>query len=207
MAWKQIACQDESPGYTDAATDGDIDIAFALLLAHEQWGSSGHINYLDEALAMIAAIMQDEINSETHSVKLGDWASSGNSYYYSTRTSDFITDHFKSFGSYSGDTNWQQVTNTCYNLVATMQNNYSFQTGLVPDFIVNVNTQPEPAYAGFLEGNYDGNYYYNACRFPWRIGTDYLLFGESRAKTSLSKINDWLRTATAGNPSQISNGY
>ena len=33
-------------GYCDSATDGDMDIAYALLLADKQWGSSGDIVYL-----------------------------------------------------------------------------------------------------------------------------------------------------------------
>ena len=34
---------------SDSATDGDLDIAFALLLADKQWGSDGKINYLEQA--------------------------------------------------------------------------------------------------------------------------------------------------------------
>jgi len=37
----------------DCASDGDMDIAYSLLLAHKQWGSDGTINYLSEAKRMI----------------------------------------------------------------------------------------------------------------------------------------------------------
>ena len=54
MAWAQ------TKNFTDidgtSATDGDMDIAYSLLLANEQWGSNGKINYLKEAQLMIAAI-------------------------------------------------------------------------------------------------------------------------------------------------------
>ena len=40
----------------DSASDGDLDIAYAYLIAHHQWGSDGPINYLAEAKKVIAAI-------------------------------------------------------------------------------------------------------------------------------------------------------
>ena len=205
MAWKQVDCVDEDGA--DAASDGDIDIAYGLLLAHAQWGSSGDINYLQEAYNIIGAIMKDEINQETWTVKLGDWTSSGDNYYYSTRTSDFIIDHFRVFKCAGNDNSWEKVVESCYSLIEDMQNNYSSSTGLLPDFIIDVNTTPKPASPNFLEGDNDGNYYYNACRDPWRLTTDYLLFADERAKTAVNKINTWLMNKTANAPSEIKSGY
>ncbi len=60
MSWRQKNpnCQDN--GF-DSATDGDMDIAYGLLLADKQWGSNGAINYLQEAQNVINAIMQSEV--------------------------------------------------------------------------------------------------------------------------------------------------
>ncbi|NOZ45868.1 MAG: T9SS type A sorting domain-containing protein [Chlorobi bacterium] len=208
MDWQQVTCTDNASSDDDAASDGDIDIAFALLLAHAQWGSSGAKNYLEKALVLIDAIMQDEINQNTWSVKLGDWCNTNSpSYFYGTRTSDFIIDHFKVFECATNNNNWNNVVNTCYDLIDEMQNNYSTTTGLLPDFIVNVNTNAEPAEANYLEDTYDGDYYYNACRTPWRIGIDYLLNGDERAKNAINKINTWLIDATNADVANISNGY
>jgi len=44
----------------DSATDGDLDIAFGLLLADAQWGSSGAIDYHQAARDVIAD-MRDEV--------------------------------------------------------------------------------------------------------------------------------------------------
>jgi endoglucanase len=209
MAWEQIdGCETNPDGGGDSASDGDIDIAYGLLLADKQWGSDGEINYLEEAKKIIAAIMQDEVNPETYTIKLGDWA--GNlepSYYYSTRTSDFITDHFRAFSQVSVDQNWNKVIDSCYTLIKKMQTDYSPETGLLPDFIINCNSTPTPATQGFLESAYDGGYYYNACRDPWRIATDYLVSGDARAKSALSSINSWLIANTGGNPENIKSGY
>lgn len=208
MDWQQVTCMDPISSADGSATDGDIDIAFSLLIAHAQWGSAGDINYLEAAENIIEAIMRYEINQETWTVKLGDWSTSTNPfYYYSTRTSDFITSHFKAFACAFGDNRWRKVSNKCYELITHIQSNYSENTGLLPDFIVDVNGTAKPAEEGFLEGEFDGSYYYNACRDPWRLGTDYLINGNQRAKTALNKINEWIRSATGGQPNQISNGY
>lgn len=208
MDWQQLSCDDTPGSDDDAASDGDIDIAFSLLLAHNQWGSEGDIDYLEEAKTIINAIMLDEINHATWSVKLGDWCNSGDPvYFYGTRTSDFIISHFRVFQIASGNADWAKVVDECFSLISNIQNTCSSSTGLMPDFIVNTNSTPAPAGANYLEDVYDGDYYYNACRFPWRIGTDYLLSGDSRAQTALSKINTWLKTKVSQKVLSVSNGY
>jgi len=206
MDWKQVTCNDSLTSDDDAASDGDIDIAFALLLAHSQWGSNGDINYMAEAHKIIDAIMLDEINQNTWTVKLGDWCNANDSlYFYGTRTSDFIIDHFRVFMRFNK--NWNNVIDTCYFLIENIQNNYSPTTGLIPDFIVNVNTNPEPAEKNYLEDTTDGYYAYNACRVPWRLGTDYLINATNKAQQIINKINKWLLKLTNGNVDSISNGY
>lgn len=206
MDWQQVTCNDNPSEDDDAASDGDIDIAFALLLAHSQWGSSGTINYLTEGQILINAIMQDEINQNTMTVKLGDWSEGSEpNYFFGTRPSDFITDHFKIFSCF--DNNWNTIIDTCYSLIENMQLNYSPTTGLIPDFIVDVNTNPSPASANYLENVTDGFYSYNACRVPWRLGTDYLINGDVRAQIAIHKMNNWLISTTSGNIGSISNGY
>ena len=208
MAWRQEAGCVEGLDDMDSATDGDLDIAYALLLADKQWGSAGAINYLSEAYSIIDAIMQDEINRDRYSVKLGDWSNASDpTFYNATRSSDFMTDHFRVFESITGDSRWNSIINSCYNYISTIQTNNSSTTGLLPDFIKNVNTTPVPAQANFLESANDGQYYYNACRDPWRITTDYLLSGESRAKVAIQKINTWIKTKTGSNPTNLRAGY
>ncbi|MEO6904456.1 MAG: glycosyl hydrolase family 8 [Bacteroidia bacterium] len=206
MDWQQLTCTDKASADDDAASDGDIDIAFSLLLAHEQWGSGGAINYLAEAKIFINAIMKDEINQNTWTVKLGDWTNASDTkYFYGTRPSDFITDHFKSFTLL--DNNWNNVTETCYSLIEKIQLDYSTTPGLIPDFIIDANTTPKPAGANYLEAVTDGSYSYNSCRVPLRITTDYLINGEIKAKAAVNKLNTWLFSAVKGDVSTISNGY
>jgi hypothetical protein len=157
---------------------------------------------------IINAIMIAEINPDTKAVKLGDWCDSNDQdYYYGTRTSDFITSHFRAFSIAADSPAWMDVIDECYGLINIIQAEQSVATGLVPDFIINTNTTPVPAGENYLEDIHDGDYYYNACRFPWRIGADYLVSGDNRAKQAILKINSWLLSSTSGNIEAVSNGY
>jgi len=160
MAWNQIAgCADATRGDGSvSATDGDMDIAYALVLADRQWGSAGPINYLEEARRVIRAIREREINPATHVPLLGDWASPDEpGYYYGTRPSDFMPDHFRTFQSVTADATWAVVIDSGYRLLLTVQNQYSPLAGLVPDFIRDTNTAPRPAGPRYLETADDGH--------------------------------------------------
>jgi endo-1,4-beta-D-glucanase Y len=205
MAWAQYA-NGKSTDQT-SASDGDMDIAYSLLLADKQWGSKGEINYIMEARAMINAIMKHEINHQTWTVLLSDGIESESKDYFDTRSSDFMPAHFKVFKLATNDARWDKVVNAGYKILSGMQDNYSPEAGLIPDFIVNLNKKPKPAPSNFLESPYDGYYNYNACRDPWRIATDYLLTGDKRSKIIVEKINRWIRSTTNNNTYNLSAGY
>lgn len=207
MAWYQDTTCKDAQGQ-DSASDGDIDIAFALLLADKQWGSCGGVDYKAEALKVIAAIKEHELDATSKWVLLGDWATpSGAKYYNSTRSSDFVTDHFRSFGAASGDAAWGGLVDATYALIGEMQAQYSPTPGLLPDFIKSPASAPAPVGANFLEGPNDGAYDYNACRDPWRLATDYLVSGDDRPRAALQTITKWIKGKTGGDPTKIRAGY
>ncbi|HYR58060.1 MAG TPA: glycosyl hydrolase family 8 [Chthoniobacteraceae bacterium] len=207
MAWRRHNGAKAREDDEDSATDGDLDIAQALLLADAQWGRGGAVDYRAEARRVIAAIKKDEVNRERWTIKLGDWATPDDDMFNSTRPSDFMADHFRSFASATGDRDWQKVTDACYRLVAVMQANFSPATGLLPDFITSVHATPAPPAGKHLEGKHDGHYYYNSCRVPLRLGVDFLMHGEPRAKSALEKINAWVETEAGGKPENVAAGY
>lgn len=205
MAWAQDKnCLDQDKS---SATDGDMDIAYSLLLADKQWGSKGPVNYLKEAQNMITAIMRYEINPHTYSVLLSDAIEWDSRDYYDMRSSDFMPEHFKAFSRATNDYRWSKVTNANYKLFNILQKKYSPDAGLIPDFIIHLDKKAQPALPNFLESPYDGSYNYNACRVPWRIATDYLLTGDKRSKIIAGKINRWIRETTKNKPYNISAGY
>ncbi len=196
----------------DAAFDGDADIAHALLLADNQWGSSGEINYRAEADTILTAIISSMIGPESHLPMLGDWVSREGTPYsqYTPRSSDFIPDHFRAWHRLTGDSRWQNVLSAVQSAISSIQERYSPTTGLLPDFMVPVSTSDhnlKPAPANFLEGSYDGEYEYNAGRDPWRIAIDGLLDNDATSLAQAGKIADWIAAASGKNPANIKAGY
>lgn len=199
MSW--VINQAEN-SHASSATDGDMDIAYALLLAHYQWGSSGSVNYLEQAKRTITdGIKKSDMGSSSRRTKLGDWSSSQTD----TRPSDWMTGHMQAYHKATGDAFWLDAKKTVYDLVATITASSAAGTGLMPDFVVG--TPPKPAAPGFLEAETDGDYSWNACRYPLRLAVDYAHFGTPAAKTALNKVAAWAKTATAGNPANAKGGY
>jgi endoglucanase len=190
-----------------SATDGDMDIAWSLLLADKQWGSTGSVNYLQQAQSIIADIMQYEINHAEWSVLISNAIEDESRDYNDIRSSDFMPANFKAFAYATKDNRWNKVIDKGYQLFHYMQDEYSPDAGLVPDFIVHINKKPQPARPHYLESAYDGYYNYNACRVPWRVATDYLLSGDERSKAFVQKINYWIRETTNNNTYNLSAGY
>ncbi len=207
MSWK--VQNGAMVGGNNNAFDGDIDIAYALLLAHNQWGSSGAVNYLAQAKIVIDAIMTSTIGRTSYLPKLGDWTSDNGSPYnqYTPRSSDFMTAHFRAFYEATQNAAWATVIQKTQAVIDSIQANYSSTTGLLPDFIINCATTCQPAYGGFLEGGNDGAYYYNAGRDPWRIGLDALLNNDAKSKAQALKMVRWVATNAANNASNIKAGY
>jgi endo-1,4-beta-D-glucanase Y len=190
-------------------------MAFALLLADKQWGSAGTVNYLAEAKKLIAAIAKSEVNATTKLTLLGDWATPDDAtYYWITRPSDFMTDHYRAFGKATGAQAWTDTINAVYKLIDYTQTNLSPKTGLIPDFIRDTNT-PMPtvvpvSFANdvrFLGEMLNTDFDYNSCRVPWHLGTDYVTTGDAATKGRIAKMNAFIRQRTGEDPEKIVDGY
>ncbi|BBE31668.1 licheninase [Tepiditoga spiralis] len=213
MAWQQINNNGKivDTEDNDSAIDGDLDIALSLIIADKQWGSNGKINYKKEALNMINAIMESEVNHEDWILQLGDWAHNDKDYMYSTRSSDFILNTISTFIKYDDKNSkkWEKVYNKIIKISNFIFNNYSKETGLLPDFLVkNSNGDYIPSQSNFLEDENDGNYNWNACRDPWRLSLDIILGNKNNELyTQLQTMNTWIEKKTNLNPSKINPGY
>jgi endo-1,4-beta-D-glucanase Y len=211
MAWR-VSKDIQQEGNNDSAFDGDADIAFALLLADRQWGSDQQINYANHAGEMIKAINKSTIGSQSKLPMLGDWVEPNGLEYnqYTNRTSDFMLANFQAFFRFTHNKSWKRVINQSRKTVRNLQLKYSPIAGLISDFVEPVSSSshtPRPADPGFLEGENDGNYYYNACRVPLRIGLDALLNENRNSKAIVRKISRWAERYHHGNPQNISAGY
>jgi hypothetical protein len=200
MDWR-LNANGSSAGQGWNAMDGDLDIAMALLMADKQWGSAGGVNYLQEAKNTIAGLKYFNFKP--------DGTSKGLSTANVSRTSDYMIGHFRAFKAATGDTLWDLAVDRAYTLLDRMQTVYSPGKGLMPDFIVGTDTAspyPSPGYMG--DGNnMEGYYYWNGCRNPWRLGTDYVLSGDTRFATVCGRLMDFFNAASGGNPANIASGY
>lgn len=208
MAWYQnSACKDA--GGDNGATDGDLDIAYGLLLADKQWGSCGDVNYHEHALWVMSAISRKGIQAQGRYPLLGDWVDSMNKKHNDgARVSDFMGTHFRAFAATTPDVVWPGLLENTYWIAEHLQTQSAPDTGLLPDFAENLeNGPPRPARMGFLEGARDGSYAYNACRIPLRMGTDYLLSADERPRRIAQRINDFVKKASGGDPKNLRGGY
>ncbi|WP_343746928.1 glycosyl hydrolase family 8 [Chitinophaga sp.] len=202
MGWV-VADAAGAQGHFDSATDGDMDIAYALILAHYQWGSGGAINYLNEAKSMINNGLKAAYVTNSFRLNLGDWDTKS---ALNTRPSDWMMDHMRAFYQETGDATWNTVINTLYNVYTQFSATYSPSTGLISDFVVK--NPPEPAPQNFLDEYPQTNEYnYNACRVPLRIVMDYAMYGNNTALTLSNKMVNWIKSKTNSNPTAIVDGY
>jgi endo-1,4-beta-D-glucanase Y len=199
MDWRINAdCSSGGGGWN--AMDGDLDIAMALLMADKQWGSSGSVNYKAEALKTITALKSKNMQP--------DGRTKGLPSAENNRTSDYMIGHFKAFKRATGDVFWDAASDKAFYLFNTIQANYASSTGLIPDFIINTGSNPAPSTGYIGDGNdKEGYYWWNACRIPWRLATDYVTSGDARTKTVLTKMMTFFNNSTGSNPAGIMSGY
>jgi endo-1,4-beta-D-glucanase Y len=189
MAWK-VSCT----GVQDAgsASDGDLDVAFAMVVAAWQWGGT----YKDEAKKVISTVKKLITQCSGTSVIVGGYSGSG-AYGGCNETdiSYYTPAFFREIAKFSGDNAWDKLADDTYKV---LEANTNSSTGLVPDW--------HKYNGGASTGNHSGAYSYkfDACRVPWRIAIDYLWNGNEKAKTWCTKISSWANKVGPGN---IKDGY
>lgn len=188
MAWQQTRRSGKLTsvgGERNSATDGDLDIAYALILADRQWGSR-QINYRQAVLSLLKAIKAHEINPTTRLPLMGNWAT--NSYDRSKlRTSDLMPGYFRTFAKFTGDRSWQTVAKRSQTVIRRLSARH--KTGLFPDFIrvSGKRLKFTTVKPGEIESGTDNQYGYNACRVPWRLAKTYRLTKDGTTKRALAK--------------------
>ncbi|MFC1430414.1 glycosyl hydrolase family 8 [Streptacidiphilus sp. N1-3] len=190
-------CKYADSGTPDAATDGDLDIGYGLILADKQWGG-----YTADAKTWLANFYAHDVASDGH-LKTED----DDSYADDSRPSDYMVDHLRAFAAYDTAHDWNKVVDKTESLITEFTAGYSATGGLMSDFIRNANTtSPKPAAANFQEDQPDNIVGYNSIRVPWHLGTDALLYGSSTASASYAtakKESACLKGESGGNPQKV----
>ncbi|MFC6274231.1 glycosyl hydrolase family 8 [Levilactobacillus tangyuanensis] len=169
----------------NSATDGDLDIAYSLILADKKWGSR-QVNYHQAALKLLKAIKQKEINSTTKLPMMGNWATSAYDQQ-KLRTADLTMGYFRQFAAFSHDKSWNTVASRSQ--LAVKKLSARQKTGLFPDFILatgkSIKLRAVKPFS--IESATDNQVGYNACRVPWRLAQTVKLTHNGVTKRALNK--------------------
>lgn len=186
MAWR-IDDKDTAPVDTTCATDGDMDIAYALATAARKWGDD---SLMTEAKQLVKAIEESLIRDD-FSLRRGDWDKN----QHSTRLSDIMPSHFRLFAELSDAGLWEKVEEVSYSIIEETMGEH----GVFPDFVIRKDGKWIPAPPKFLESENDGSMYYNSCRVPWRLAWSALENKSPKSKKILAAFNQGIGKASNEN--------
>ena len=181
MNWSTGLCDSPGNNKSNAATDGDLDTAMALVQAAARWPSG---SYLAEAQALTGKIAQfeSEVCAGRRILKPGDAFGgcsdmAGNA---KLNPSYFAPGYYKVFAHYFPDQAplWTALADGSYELFAIYQARLA---NLVPDWSA-------------VDGSdwYGSGYSYDACRTPFRVAVDYAWSGDARAQTFMKNLSSWV---------------
>jgi hypothetical protein len=198
-------CKKVSEG--DSATDGDLAFAFALVLADRQWGSTGKVNYREEATKSIKAIQLYDMNP-AKAPGIGDWASLPGEGMWTTvaKPPNFMLGHLRGFGKLTGEAYWMQAVDSVQTIVNEAQTKYSPMAGLFSQYLMGSKNLPG-GNTVLPEDRNARDFFDDASLIPLWLAADYIASGDMRSKTALTRINDWIKGKTGGDPSKIVDGY
>jgi len=193
MNWHLNADGSTASGGSGSATDADEDIAFALLMASDQWKGG---TYLADGVTMVKAIRQNELFTDG-SVQNGDSWNGSNALY----PDYFSPAYYRVFAKATNDTYWVKfVIEKGYAHLAALTGT----GGLVPN-ATNVQDSLQSSTCDRSDYKCDLKYGYDSCRTPWRIGMDYCWNNEPRALAYLMAIGGYFDSN--GGVASMGDGY
>ena len=197
MNWKINGCSGTLGA--NGATDSEVDAAMALIVADYQWGSTGAINYKNDARTLITAIKNFEVEAGSYVLKPGDQFGGSNL----TNASYFAPGYFRAFATYMNDSFWNNVADKAYVVINNNLTVNNAAGGLVSDWSTASGSYSSAA-GGYANGG--RNYSYDAARTPWRIAVDYVWYGNASAKAYSKKSSDFVRVNLGGSQN-VKDGY
>jgi len=150
----------------NGATDAELDVALALIMAYYQFGNE---TYKNDALNLLNAIRNHEVDAN-YVLKPGDaWNDKKNPSYFSYAA-------LKVFAEFDTENSnfWNNVIEATFNDVLTNQSS----AGISSDWYNPSNPSDNLGY----------DMSYDAIRTPWRVAWGYVWFGGTDAENYLDKI-------------------
>lgn len=171
----------------NSAADADVNIAFALILAHERWGDK---KYLKEALPIIRSIWRNETKNIRRYRVLMPGFIQARVDKIEINPSYFHPYAFKFFKKYDKWHNWDKLTDSSY--YYTMESSAKTKTGLPPNWFLIKKGEI------VLEDNERSDFSYDAIRVFKKYYWDYIRTGDKRDLDVLAKskffIKKWKAT-------------
>jgi endo-1,4-beta-D-glucanase Y len=175
-------------GY-NTASDGDTDIALALIFAYSRWNDP---EYLNEAKLTIKDIWTKEVIIIHNKPYL-----TANNVEKDILDDVLINPSYlapyayRIFAIIDPENPWSELVNSSYEVLekaSTSNLNFQRNVNIPPDWLfLDLTT-------GEIKNNYDNNsltsnFGFDAMRVPWRIALDWVWFEEPRAKSLLMKYS------------------
>lgn len=178
MSW-QVTCAGYLGGGNDgSATDGDLDAAYALLVAYQQWGVDA-ADYYGTAMNILNIIRNSYLTTCNGVITLKPGYTWGGCDV--TDVSYYSPAYFRVFAAATGDTYWNTVADNAYYHLWKVYNNNK-KNVLVPDF------QTADGNAASGRAFYFG---WDASRVPWCFAIDYIWNGNTSARDWCKKVSSW----------------
>jgi endo-1,4-beta-D-glucanase Y/PKD repeat protein len=176
----------------NGASDAELDVAMALIVASHQWQSDSYVN---DAKSMIRIIREKEFDGNV--LRPGDQFGGNNLVcpsYFSPAYYRVFKDYDTGHASF-----WDNAATRGYQII----NAAAGPTGLVPDWSTAAGGVSNEATQYEDQGK---NFIFDAIRTPFRSGIDYLWHGNADAKAYCAKISTWL-VGSHGSANDIGSKY
>lgn len=177
-------------------SQGDMLIAYSLLMADKQWGSIGQINYRAEAQAILQALQETCIHPESlHVLQGNDTNENNHTQYASTLSINYAPALFDAFSTAKLEPIWPAVSKRMAGLVQETLNGENI---FPPPSIITASQEMPVETQTFLPGN---------TIFLLNLSLAMLCCPKPEYEALLDAINHRLLESCNGDPGKIVSAY
>ncbi|MBR2470927.1 MAG: hypothetical protein IKB43_12425 [Fibrobacter sp.] len=184
-----------------SATDADLDVVAALLMAY---GKTGNAEYKDYALKVAASIYNTEVNPTTHLLMPGnDGKHMNDGYCYNISYFSLVALRLMAKYDTERTAQWNEVKDAT---LAYMKKVQDAGYGLWPDWS-DANGAPIDPGNNSSTGKLNNYFGLEGVRIPLRLIWDYDWYGDESTKALASKAAQYIYEKTGGDIKQVLSRY
>jgi endo-1,4-beta-D-glucanase Y len=177
----------------ESATDADLDIAYALILANNTWKDE---KYLVQAKEIISDIYTNRVANHNGQLFLLPFTTTSREGFEILNPSYFSPMYYRIFATVDPTNNWKQLTDDTYAVLNKINQNHV----LYPDWIkYDIKSGQYSSASEYLKNSGSNNFSFDGIRVMLRVGQDYQKNNDSRALEILKKSSEVLNNQLNGN--------